>query len=303
MGTGSGVVDTPAGNDTIYGRGGDDTLVGGDRGLVDGGDGDDSIVGGRSTAAGDRTVIHGADGNDTIVSGLGNDEIFGDAGRNTLAYASVQQSGIDIVDRGTNGVTATLPNAGLTATGGRTGGPEQDIIHSDIGTLVGGNGNDVLVGNDLGNQILGVAPAGTAGVKPGPAGNDALVGIGGSDLMLGAEGNDFLFGGAGNDILLGFAGSDHLIGESGTDNFNAGEGNDRQLRPGRRRRGDHLRARGPTAPWSTRSTPSPRATARPSAPRRRPPLSGCWIASCVRWNDKGAPGRPGACRRQPLSGR
>ena len=229
VGTGSGVVDTPAGTDTIYGREGDDSLVGGDRGLVDAGAGADTIVGGRSTAAGDKTVIHGAVGNDTIVSGLGNDEIFGDAGSNTLAYASVQQSGIDIVDRGTNGVTATLPNAGLTATGGRTGGPEQDIIHSDIGTLVGGNGNDVIVGNDLFNQLLGVAPAGTEGVRPGPAGNDAIVGNGGTDLMFGAEGNDFLVGGAGSDTLLGFAGSDYIVGQGGVDNFNAGEGNDQNF--------------------------------------------------------------------------
>ncbi len=171
-------------------------------------------------------MIHGDPGDDTIVSGLGNDEIFGDAGANILAYASIQQQGIDIVDRGTNGVTASLANAGLTRTGGRTGGPEQDIIHADIGTLVGSNGNDVLVGNDLANQIVGVAPAGTAGVKPGPAGNDVLAGSGGNDLMLGAEGNDFEFGGAGNDVLLGAGGNDLLVGESGVDNFSAGDGND-----------------------------------------------------------------------------
>ena len=39
VGTGSGVVDSPAGNDTILGRGGDDSLVGGDRGQVGGGEG------------------------------------------------------------------------------------------------------------------------------------------------------------------------------------------------------------------------------------------------------------------------
>jgi Ca2+-binding RTX toxin-like protein len=229
VGTGSGVIDTPAGTDAIFGRDGNDTLVGGDRGQIDGGAGNDSIVGGRSAAGSDRTVIHGALGNDTIVSGLGNDEIFGDAGSNTLAYASVQQQGLDIVDRGTNGVTAALPNAGLTATGGKTGGPEQDIIHSDIAVLVGGNGNDVLRGNDLANQIVGVAPPGTAGVKPGPAGNDALIGNGGNDLLLGAEGNDFEVGGAANDLLLGAGGNDFQVGEAGTDNFSAGEGNDRSF--------------------------------------------------------------------------
>ena len=171
-------------------------------------------------------MIHGDPGDDTIVSGLGNDEIHGDAGANILAYASIQQQGIDIVDRGTNGVTASLANAGQTRTGGRTGGPEQDIIHSDIGTLVGSNGNDVLVGNDLANTIVGVAPPGTAGVKPGPAGNDVLAGSGGNDLMLGAEGNDFQAGGSGNDVLLAAGGNDLLVGEGGVDNFSAGDGND-----------------------------------------------------------------------------
>ena len=98
VGTGSGVVDSPAGNDTILGRGGDDSIVGGDHGQIGGGEGNDTIVGGRSTASSALTVIHGNPGNDTIVSGLGNDEIFGDAGSNTLAYASVEQQGLDIVD-------------------------------------------------------------------------------------------------------------------------------------------------------------------------------------------------------------
>ena len=230
MGTGNGVVDTPAGNDTIFGRGGDDTLVGGDRGqhrrrrrqrqhrrrpqhrgLRPHGDP-------RRRRATTRSSPDSATTRSSATPAS-----------NTLAYASVQQQGLDIVDRGTNGVTATLPNAGLTATGGKTGGPEQDIIHSDIGTLVGSNGNDVLIGNNLANQIVGVAPAGTAGVKPGPAGNDALVGNGGNDLLLGAEGNDFEFGGAGNDLLLGVAGNDFLVGQAGADNFNAGEGNDRNF--------------------------------------------------------------------------
>ena len=201
-------------------------MVGGDRGTMGGGEGADTIVGGRSTAPAARTVIHGDPGNDTIISGPGNDEIFGDAGSNILAYASVEQQGLNIVDRGTSGVTAFLANPGQTATGGKSGGPEQDIIHDDIGTLVGSNGNDVLVGNNLANQIVGVAPAGTAGVKPGPAGNDVLAGSGGNDLMLGAEGNDFQAGGSGNDVLLAAGGNDLLVGESGVDNFSAGDGND-----------------------------------------------------------------------------
>ena len=59
VGTGSGVVDSPAGNDTILGRGGDDSLVGGDRGPGRRRRGKRQLVGGRSTAAGPPTVIHG----------------------------------------------------------------------------------------------------------------------------------------------------------------------------------------------------------------------------------------------------
>ena len=220
-------------------------------------------------------MIHGDPGNDTIVSGLGNDEIFGDAGANILAYASVQQQGLDIVDRGTNGVTATLANAGQTARAGGPAGPRRTSSIPTSARSWAATATTSWSGNDLANTIVGVAPAGTAGVKPGPAGNDVLLGSGGNDLMLGAEGNDTEFGGAGNDVLLGSGGNDVLIGESGVDNFSAGDGNDTQLRPGRRRRDDQLRDRGPTASRPTRSTRRPPATARPSTPRRdRGPLSG-----------------------------
>ncbi len=200
---------TSAGDDAIVGNGGDDILLGGDSGSISGGLGSDTVVGGRSTAA--TTVIHGDGDNDTIVSGLGNDNIFGDAGSNTLAYASVIQSGLTVVDRGTTGATAALPDAGTTATGGTTGGPESDTIHDDIRTLVGSNGSDVLSGGDQADTLVGVAPTGTPGVAPGPAGDDTLRGGAGSDALLGAEGKDTLDGGPGIDIFLAGAGDDAVI--------------------------------------------------------------------------------------------
>jgi Ca2+-binding RTX toxin-like protein len=182
------VVNSPAGVDTINGGGGADTLLAGDSGSVSGGPGADQIVGGRSTSA--TTVVHGNEDNDTIVSGLGDDDLFGDGGANTLAYASVAQGGLTVVSRGTNGVTARLPNSGGSAPGGRTGGAENDTIHDSFGTLVGGNGSDDLTGSDRGEVILGVAPTGTPGVVPGPPGNDILTGAGGVDVLLGNSGND-----------------------------------------------------------------------------------------------------------------
>ena len=120
------------------------------------------------------------------------------------------------MDRGTNGVTATLPNAGQTATGGQTGSQEQDTIRPGIGTLVGSNGNDILTGSNGADQIAGVAPAGTPGVAPGLPGNDALNGGAGSDVLLGAGGNDSLTGGPGGDVFLAAAGNDLLRTRDGT---------------------------------------------------------------------------------------
>jgi len=203
------VVTSPAGSDTVNGGASADTLLAGDSGSVAGGPGDDQIVGGRSTSA--TTVVHGNDDNDTIVSGLGDDDLFGDGGANTLAYASVAQSGLTVLNRGTNGVTASLPNSGQTAPGGRTGGAEQDTIHDSFGTLVGSNGSDALTGSNRGDIILGVAPAGTPGVVAGPPGNDSLTGGAGTDVLLGNSGNDLIRSrdstaespvcGAGNDLV------------------------------------------------------------------------------------------------------
>ncbi len=210
-------------------------------------------------------MIHGDAGNDTIVSGLGNDEIFGDAGANTLAYASVQQQGIDIVDRGTDGVTAVLPNTGQTANGGKTGGPEKDIIHSDIGTLVGGNGNDVLVGNNLANTIVGVAPAGTAGVKPGPAGNDVLAGARRRRSPLRRRGERL------DGRRVGKRRAPRRRRQRSADRrcrrrqLQRRRGQRHQPRPRRHSRRRSSAAPGPTASPAIRPTPRPRATARRSA--------------------------------------
>ena len=95
--------------------------------------------------------MHGNEDSDTIVSGLGDDNLFGDAGSNTLAYASVAQGGLTVLSRGTNGVTARLPDSGQTAPGGRTNFTENDTIHDSFSTLVGSNGNDALTGSNRGD--------------------------------------------------------------------------------------------------------------------------------------------------------
>ena len=61
---------------------------------------------------------------------------------------------------------------------------------------VAGQGDDVIVGNDVGNRL------------EGRAGNDILVGGPGNDLLAGNDGNDTLTGGPGADRLRGGAGND-----------------------------------------------------------------------------------------------
>ena len=133
-------------------------------------------------------MIHGNPGDDTIVSGLGNDEIFGDAGANTLAYVSVSQSGT--ADRQSQPAASSsgFPSPGRPAPGGTIGGQEKDIIHDDLRTLIGSNNGDFLIGSDVADTILGAAPVGTGnGVVDTPAGNDTILGRGGDDTLVGGD--------------------------------------------------------------------------------------------------------------------
>ncbi|MCO6457863.1 MAG: hypothetical protein J5I93_21370 [Pirellulaceae bacterium] len=67
---------------------------------------------------------------------------------------------------------------------------------------IGGDGDDLLFGNQLHN------------VLQGGNGNDVLVGGDGSDILDGGDGRDLLIGGVGQDVLLGRTGEDILIGGS-----------------------------------------------------------------------------------------
>lgn len=99
--------------------------------------------------------------------------------------------------------------------------------------IVGGDGNDVLVGTS-GNDFV-----------YGGAGNDKLlllagddVGNGGTgnDMVIGDDGRDLLIGGLGNDELVGGKGSDSITGDAGADDIYGGA--DRDIVSGGRGDGD-----------------------------------------------------------------
>ena len=118
------------------------------------------------TTTGKIESVVGGSGNDPLTFAAGakvTGAIDGGGGTNTLNYEAYL-----------TGVTVNLLLGSATGTGGV----------SNIANVVGGAGNDILVGNALANQLTGNA---------------------GKDILIGGGGADVLSGGAGDDLLLGFS--------------------------------------------------------------------------------------------------
>jgi len=173
---------------------GDDLLLGGAAGSVlrggtgadrlegqdgadglDGGPGDDVLLSG-----GGANALQGADGDDQLAGGLGADDLRGGPGRDTLSYEDAD-----------DGVSVSLDDRPGDGAAG-----EGDDAHSDVETLVGSAGDDVL-------------RAGAAGAT--------LRGGDGDDRLDGGPGGDVLDGGLADDVLDGDAGADVLAGGDGSD--------------------------------------------------------------------------------------
>ncbi len=73
---------------------------------------------------------------------------------------------------------------------------DDDFCHGAAATIVGTDGDDVLLGT---------------------AGDDVIVGLGGDDVLRGRGGDDTLCGGPGDDLLAGGAGGDVIAGGAGVD--------------------------------------------------------------------------------------
>ncbi|EBA02111.1 hypothetical protein RB2150_00360 [Rhodobacterales bacterium HTCC2150] len=115
-----------------------------------------------------------------------------------------------------------------------TGVAETMIIGatSEIENVMAGDGNDLLTGDALANEMHGMRGDDTLN---GGAGKDSLFGgvghddiYGGfhSDKLYGDDNNDLIYGGVGNDFLYGGADTDSLYGDEGNDKLYGGQGND-----------------------------------------------------------------------------
>lgn len=120
----------------------------------------------------DTDTLSGAGGNDTFASADingGKDVFIGGAGIDTIDFSGTPSS-----------VTVTLDNVANDF-------PSQANVKADIEHVVGGFGNDTLVGSAARNELEG-----------GP-GNDEISGGGASDILDGGPGADLISGGAGVD--------------------------------------------------------------------------------------------------------
>jgi Ca2+-binding RTX toxin-like protein len=93
------------------------------------------------------------------------------------------------------------------------GGEGDDVLVGDRG--LGGGGNDVLMvrsgAGDSGDDVLRCFPRDTPCHLDGGPGDDLLTGGASRDRLFGRRGNDVLRGGAGPDDLRGGSGTDRLV--------------------------------------------------------------------------------------------
>ncbi len=201
------------GSVTLHGGAGDDILLGaGFSGLLDGGDGVDTI---KQTSTGNQTI---------------SDSLVGGAGLATKELISIEAAQLSTVGRASVTLNATAFTGRVTLNGGT--GNDTLLGSSGGGSLCGLNGNDLIFGGSGDELLMGASGGDTldGGLGDdtirGDAGNDLLRGGLGNDRVYGDVGNDRLFGGDGQDILDGGIGNDTLSGDAGNDLISGGHGND-----------------------------------------------------------------------------
>lgn len=204
--------DIDGGKDSLHGGLGSDTLFGGYN--------DDFLDGG-----GDDDQLFGEPGADTLIGGDGGDTLVGDEFDDGVVVP-VLSSGLH------HGKDVLLGGAG----------DDHLFGNGESDSLVGGDGDDVLEGDD------NVTPGTYHGEDTliGGLGADSLWGGGEADWMEGGDGDDYiegdgvdlgdefhgadtLLGGRGNDTLYGQASADWLDGGAGADFLSGGSGDDRYV--------------------------------------------------------------------------
>jgi Ca2+-binding RTX toxin-like protein len=164
-------VQSGIGDDSLWGRGGNDTIRGGA--------GVDSIVGG----PGDD-ILYGEGQEDNVKGGAGNDAIHGGAGLDLLLGGS----GKDFIFHGSDETTSFAGTGDDFVLGGSGNAHDQIAGNEGDDWLDGGGGADLVQGDNA-NGFQN-DPNGGHDVLFGGAGNDDLDAEGGDDIMIASNGTD-----------------------------------------------------------------------------------------------------------------
>lgn len=202
--------------------------------LIDGGTGDDTIVGSyfedTIDAGADNDVLTGWGGADLITGGAGNDEIRGDT--NLFFWVN---GGITLGFRGEDDYIPKHGNDFID------GGAGNDMIIGEGGSdmLLGGSGADRIWGDEHQSTAEMATPLSEHGTDyiDGGSEDDYIEGGGRGDHLLGGDGNDSIWGDSeeaavpvsvhGQDTLEGGKGNDELQGGGDADLLLGGDDNDK----------------------------------------------------------------------------
>jgi Ca2+-binding RTX toxin-like protein len=259
------MVDGGAGEDTILGSNGVDTLLGGDgKDFVDGQQGNDTALlgagddvfqwdpgDGSDTVEGqdgfDRMRFNGSNASENFDASAngGRVRFFRNVGNITMDLDDVEQIDVNALGGADNLVVNDLSGTDLTeiATdlaaipGTGTGDTQPDNV-----TVIGTNGDDIAVvaGQGSNLEVVGLATHITVSGTESALDRITILALDGSDVVDasgiaagsmalsvdGGVGDDVLIGGDGNDTISGGEGDDVLLGGPGFDTLDGGPGDD-----------------------------------------------------------------------------
>ncbi|MDC5696918.1 calcium-binding protein [Intrasporangium calvum] len=215
------IIETGTGNDEVYGSNAEDIVT-------------------SHSKKNEKARLRGGSGPDALVGGYGSDEVFGGPGND---YVIAEPSEV-----GARGLDEKGNPRGPDVIEGVSFGDFRAVRHLPLPpntapsdkTLVGGKGNDHILGGDGPAKVFGdtlrdvsVAPAPDETCRDGspvasdPVAEGTSAGTGdGNDLILGGAGVDTISAGGARDRVLAAGSADFVCGQEGHDVLFGGDGDD-----------------------------------------------------------------------------
>jgi len=207
-------------------------VIFGGSGIFDSADTADTIIGGAG-----NEIIYGNGGNDVITTGAGIDQVFGGAGNDTInALTSGNLTVADRIDGnegsdvlnflGTGGAATQLNGVTNIETINVTGSA---VTVTSLDSLVSSAQTLVLNAGAVTTSFVFDGAAETDGsfnITGSTAAADTITGGSLADTIVGGAGGGSLAGGAGNDLISGGSGVETITGGTGIDSMTGGAGAD-----------------------------------------------------------------------------